>query len=114
MCPITTPSWSVYFGRAGALVTDGGSLLAHAAVIAREHRVPAVVATHHATATLQDGTIVEVDGRLGTIQVEGEPSTERLRPEPADQNLLAEIGATLAHHQHSIVGVNGNAIRACT
>lgn len=67
-CPITTPSWSVYFSRAGALVTDSGSVLSHAAVIAREHGVPAVVATGCATRELTDGVEVVVDGRRGTVE----------------------------------------------
>jgi pyruvate,water dikinase len=69
VCPITTPSWSVYFSRVGALVTDGGSVLSHAAIIAREHGVPAVVATGSATRTLDTGMRVEVDGSAGEVQV---------------------------------------------
>src|SRR5690606_6744141 len=69
VCPITTPSWSVYFSRAGALVTDGGSVLSHAAIIAREHGVPAVVATAAATARLETGMLVEVDGIRGEVRV---------------------------------------------
>ncbi len=67
VCPTTSPAWMMVFQRAGALVTDVGSTLSHAAIIAREHALPAVVAVPHATSTLQDGEEVIVDGILGTV-----------------------------------------------
>jgi pyruvate,water dikinase len=67
VCPITTPAWSLNFSRIGALVTDAGGALSHAAIVAREHGIPAVVATGHATTELRDGQIVTVDGATGTI-----------------------------------------------
>ena len=45
VCPATSPVWSVLFPKVGALVTDSGGVLSHPAIIAREFRVPAVVAT---------------------------------------------------------------------
>jgi len=71
VAPITTPAWTVLFSRAGALVTDTGGLLSHAAVIAREYGIPAVVATGTATELLKDGQIVTVDGSAGSITVSG-------------------------------------------
>lgn len=70
VCPVTRPSWSVLFVSVGAVVTDAGGMLSHPAIIAREHRVPAVVATGHATAVLRDGQIVTVDGTSGRIEIE--------------------------------------------
>ena len=70
VCPTTSPSWSVLFTRAGALVTDGGALLSHAAVIAREYAVPAVLATGDATRRLRNGDMVTVDGTAGTVRVD--------------------------------------------
>jgi len=67
MCQITTPAWTVVFRRAAALVTDGGSLLSHAAIVAREHGIPAVVGTGDATRRLRDGELVTVDGNRGVI-----------------------------------------------
>ena len=55
------------FGLVGGLVTDQGSLLSHPAIIAREYRVPAVLATGNATTVLRDGQIVTVDGSAGTV-----------------------------------------------
>ncbi|HEY3365927.1 MAG TPA: PEP/pyruvate-binding domain-containing protein [Symbiobacteriaceae bacterium] len=78
VCPIISPVWSVLFPSAGALVTDSGGFLSHSAIIARECRLPAVVATGNATRLLRDGQIVTVDGMAGTVAVEGlEPKVTR-------------------------------------
>ena len=53
VCPVTSPAWSVVFPSMGALVTDMGGILSHPAIIAREHRIPAVVGTGNATDMLQ-------------------------------------------------------------
>ena len=68
VCPHTNPQWTPYFALAAALVTDQGGSLCHAAVVAREYRLPAVVGTHHATTTIQTGQRVEVDGMLGVVR----------------------------------------------
>jgi phosphohistidine swiveling domain-containing protein len=67
VCPITSPVWSVLFPSVGALVTDTGGILSHPAIIAREYRIPAVVATGNATALLRDGQTVTVDGDAGEV-----------------------------------------------
>lgn len=72
VCRITTPSWSVLFGRAGAVIADGGGALSHSAIVAREHRIPAVLATGAATTTLRDGQLVTVDGVGGIVRAAGE------------------------------------------
>jgi pyruvate,water dikinase len=65
---MTSPVWSVLFPSIGALVTDSGGILSHPAIIAREYRVPAVVATGNATRLLRDGQIVTVDGTMGSVE----------------------------------------------
>ena len=70
VCPTTQPAWSVLFPSVGALVTDSGGILSHPAIIAREYRVPAVVATGNATSTLRDGQIVTVDGNTGAVEMQ--------------------------------------------
>ena len=65
VCPITSPAWSVLFFQAAAVITDGGGILAHAAVITREHGTPAVLATRNATNRLRNGQTVTVDGTRG-------------------------------------------------
>jgi pyruvate,water dikinase len=69
VAPVTSPPWSVLFLRAGAVVTDGGGVLSHTAVIAREYGVPAVLATGEATRRLHDGDLVTVDGTTGVVSI---------------------------------------------
>jgi len=68
VCPETTAEWSVLFPCVGALITDTGGLLSHPAIIAREYRVPAVLATGDGTKRLRDGDMVTVDGDNGTVR----------------------------------------------
>ena len=69
IAPVTTPAWTPLFARAAAVVTDTGSPLAHASLAAREYGIPAVVGTGNATARLQDGQMVLVDGNTGLVEV---------------------------------------------
>jgi pyruvate,water dikinase len=69
VAPVTSPPWSVLFLQAGAVVTDGGGLLSHTAVIAREYNIPAVLATGEATSRLRDGDVVTVDGAKGVVTI---------------------------------------------
>lgn len=69
VCPTTHSSWAVVFSHIGALVTDGGGMLSHPAIIAREYDIPAVLATGRATSTLIDGQIVTVDGATGRVRI---------------------------------------------
>ncbi|HET8580261.1 MAG TPA: PEP-utilizing enzyme [Nitrospiraceae bacterium] len=68
VCPITSPVWSVLFPSVGALVTETGGILSHPAIIAREYRVPAVVACENATRLLRDGQNVTVNGNNGIVE----------------------------------------------
>jgi len=68
--PVTTPAWTTLFAHAAAVVTDTGSPLAHASLAAREYGIPAVVGTGNATARLQDGQVVLVDGNTGLVEVQ--------------------------------------------
>jgi phosphohistidine swiveling domain-containing protein len=67
----TTPAWTPLFARAAAVVTDGGSLAAHASLVAREYGIPAVVATTDASRRVHDGDRVTVDGSAGYVEVLG-------------------------------------------
>lgn len=67
VCPTTSPAWTILFAIAGALVSDGGGPLAHAAIIAREHGLPAVVGTVDGTTRLKNGQLATVDGTTGTV-----------------------------------------------
>jgi pyruvate,water dikinase len=67
---LTAPAWTPLFARAAAVVTDGGSLAAHASLVAREYGIPAVVATGDATTRLSDGQLVMVDGSAGLVEIQ--------------------------------------------
>ena len=68
----TAPPWTPLFATAGGIVTDAGGVLSHCAVVAREYRIPAVVGTGGATATIHDGQLIEVDGDTGTVRIVGD------------------------------------------
>jgi pyruvate,water dikinase len=71
---MTSPDWVPVMRRAAALVTDGGGMTCHAAIVSRELRVPCVVGTREATKKLRDGEVVTVDGRQGIV-LEGDVTT---------------------------------------
>ncbi len=66
----TAPAWTPLFTHAAAVVTDGGTLAAHASLVAREYGIPAVVGVGNATEVLRTGQLVTVDGSAGTVEVE--------------------------------------------
>ena len=68
VCRSSNVSWIPLFTIAAAVVTDVGGSLSHAAVVAREFGVPAVVGCDVALTTLRDGELVEVDGDRGTVR----------------------------------------------
>jgi pyruvate,water dikinase len=70
----TAPAWTPLFARAAAVVTDGGTLAAHASLIAREYGIPAVVGTGDATHRLRTGQLVTVDGTAGVVTVHTAPA----------------------------------------
>ena len=67
VCAFTNPSWTPLFALAGAVVTDAGGAASHAAIVARECGIPAVMGTGRATSLLRDGQRVSVDGTRGTV-----------------------------------------------
>ncbi|MCA2218206.1 PEP/pyruvate-binding domain-containing protein [Jidongwangia harbinensis] len=70
VCRFTDPAWTPLFAVASAVVTEIGGVLSHAAIVAREHRIPAVLGAVGAMATLRDGQTVVVDGDAGTVHPE--------------------------------------------
>jgi pyruvate,water dikinase len=67
VCPYTNPSWTPLFPRAAAVVVDSGGLGSHAAIVAREYGIPAVMGTGRGTAVLAPGQSVTVDGGTGRV-----------------------------------------------
>lgn len=64
---MTNPDWVPTMRRAGALVTDGGGVTCHAAIVGRELHLPTIVAARTATTVLRDGELVTVDGTKGVV-----------------------------------------------
>jgi pyruvate,water dikinase len=67
VCPTTTPAWTPLLGQAAGLVTDIGGVLAHGSIVAREYGIPAVLGTGIATAWIQTGETITVNGDTGTV-----------------------------------------------
>jgi pyruvate,water dikinase len=67
VCTYTDPEWTPLFCLAAGVVVDTGGTLSHAAIVAREYQIPAVLATGNATKSLKDGDIVLVDGNAGKV-----------------------------------------------
>lgn len=67
VCPCTDPSWTPLLRIVAGVVTEVGGALSHAAIVAREHGIPAVLGVRDATAALADGAIVTLSGTDGTV-----------------------------------------------
>lgn len=65
----TTPSYNTVLSLAGAVITTEGALLSHAAVMARELGIPAIIGAAGALEEIPDGAEVEVDPHAGTVRV---------------------------------------------
>jgi len=110
VAPMTSPDWVPTMRRAAAIVTDGGGMTCHAAIVSRELGVPAVVGARNATTVLRDGELVTVDGAQGTV-TEGAvaPSVTISAPAAAPQQaglsgpgaLATRIYANLAFAEHA-------------
>ena len=69
MTTTTNVGWTPLFPRAAAIVTDVGAPLSHAAIVARELGIPAVVGCGNATMRLRTGDRVCVNGGQGIVEV---------------------------------------------
>ena len=66
---MTTPAFVPLLQKAVAIVTDEGGLTCHAAIIAREMKIPCVIGTKLATKVFHDGDLVEVDAYKGIVKI---------------------------------------------
>ncbi len=110
---MTNPDWVPVLRRAAALVTDGGGMTCHAAIVSRELGVPCVVGTRTATQVLRDGEVVTVDGRRGTVSEgdnvaaltaparAGGGDTERREPGVSTEPLGTHLYVNLAMADHA-------------
>jgi pyruvate,water dikinase len=69
VCQVTNPTWAPIFQKIGAAVSDIGGSMSHAAIVAREYGLPAVVGTGNATVRIRDGQRIRVDGGRGTVTI---------------------------------------------
>ena len=66
---MTRPDFMPLVKRAGAIITDAGGILSHAAIVARELNKPCIIGTKIATKVLHDGDLVEVDAERGVVKI---------------------------------------------
>ncbi len=71
VAPSTSPSWAPVFGKIGAAVLDAGGIMSHAAIVAREYGLPAVVGTGSATKQIKTGDRLHVDASAGIVTILG-------------------------------------------
>jgi len=67
VCQVTNPTWAPIFQKIRAAVSDIGGSMSHAAIVAREYGLPAVVGTGNATTKIKDGQRIRVDGGRGVV-----------------------------------------------
>ena len=68
VCHLTDPEWTPLFKLASAVVADTGAALSHAAIVAREYGIPALLGLGFATTKYKDGDMLQVDGDEGTVR----------------------------------------------
>jgi pyruvate,water dikinase len=73
VAPITDPAWTPLFLSAAGVVVDVGAQQSHAAIVARELGIPAVVSVTGASRLIADGTWLDVDGDRGVVVVHATP-----------------------------------------
>jgi pyruvate,water dikinase len=107
VAPMTNPDWLPTLRRAAAVVTDGGGITCHAAIVSRELGIPCVVAARTATTAIRTGDMITVDGTQGVVRrgaVEPEVTQIEVREsgapvvawEPLATSLYVNL-ATVAH-----------------
>ncbi len=69
VCQITNPTWAPIFQKIAGAVSDIGGSMSHAAIVAREYGLPAVVGTGSATSRIKDGQRIRVDGGRGIVTI---------------------------------------------
>ena len=70
VAPFTNPGWTPLFQHVAAVVVDTGSSASHAAIVAREYGIPAVMGTGDGTTRRQDGQPVKGDGDRGLVLID--------------------------------------------
>ena len=60
-------SFNCVIGLCAGIVTDYGGMLSHAAIVAREYGIPAIVGTQNATSKFKDGDVIQIDSSSGVV-----------------------------------------------
>ena len=109
VCPVTAPSWAPVFTKIKAAVSDIGGAMSHAAIVAREYGMPAVVGTGDATKRIRTGDMIRVDGDRGTVLVaERVPAFTVRRGSPAGSTAVMTSVVPLPQAEDAaIVGGKG-------
>jgi pyruvate,water dikinase len=69
VAPSTSTSWTPVFGTIAAAVLDSGGIMCHAAIVAREYGLPAVVGTGAGTKRIKTGDLIRVDADSGVVTI---------------------------------------------
>jgi pyruvate, water dikinase len=69
VAPFTQASWTPVFARIAGAVTDAGGVMCHAAIVAREYGLPAVLGTGSATKRIATGDLIRVDADNGIVTI---------------------------------------------
>lgn len=67
VCPSTDPAWTPLFSIASGVVTEAGGVLSHAAIVAREYGIPAVLGVLEARGRITTGDLITIDGTSGRV-----------------------------------------------
>jgi pyruvate,water dikinase len=93
VAPFTDAPWTPLFITAGAVVVETGGVLSHAATVAREFGIPAVVMVKGATTSIADGDRVTVDGAAGTVTIVRRAGDAPAAKKPAAKRQAAKKAA---------------------
>jgi len=77
LAAMTSPDWGEVFQKAAGVVTEQGGMLCHAAIVAREEGIPAVVGVGEDLQNIADGTFVIVNGDDGVVSTSNQPKESR-------------------------------------
>jgi pyruvate,water dikinase len=114
VAPMTNPDWLPTLRRAAAVVTDGGGMTCHAAIVSRELGTPCVVGARTATITLHDGDIVTVDGIRGTVTAGRPVSNASATPTVIDRGTVVVAQAPIATRLYVNLALASRAAEAAT
>lgn len=84
VCDMTSPEYLPLMQKAGAILTNRGGVTCHAAIIAREIKIPCIVGTEFATKVLKNGDVVEVDADNGTVRILNDDAGDQYEYDPKD------------------------------